>query len=225
MWSSVAGSTRTCRVWLWLNTCPGLKGSRRGIATPFCCWSPLPTECTLPRLRMLAVSAWSSSVLSSRDRLSFSTQLSEDGKKQTNYSVSTGSEKVRSTILLIFTVVFTSWVLSLWIHSFCYNYILLINIIAEIWGCTDEQSNRWKNKICQTGFKQTPSSTKSNMSVVAEGLCGNGFAFVTIFSFSELLNTWFCFVTDQSGFHSIWTQFTSVTSCPKIHLKFVLNVA
>lgn len=44
MWSSVAGSTRTCRVWLWLNTCPGLKGSSRGIATPFCCWSPLPTE-------------------------------------------------------------------------------------------------------------------------------------------------------------------------------------
>lgn len=82
MWSSVAGSTRTCWVLLWLNTCPGLKGSRRGIATPFCCWSPLPTECTLPRLRMLAVSAWSSSVLSSKDRLSFSTQLSEDGKEQ-----------------------------------------------------------------------------------------------------------------------------------------------
>lgn len=78
MWSSVEGSTRTCCMLLWLNTCPGLKGSRRGIATPFCCWSPLPTECTLPRLRMLAVSVWSSSVLSSKDRLSFSTQLSEE---------------------------------------------------------------------------------------------------------------------------------------------------
>lgn len=85
MWSSVAGSTRTCRAWLWLNTCPGLKGSRRGIATPFCCWSPLPTEWTLPRLRMLAVSPWSSSVLSSRDRLSFSTQLSKGGNRQANY--------------------------------------------------------------------------------------------------------------------------------------------
>lgn len=82
MWSSVAGSTRTCRVWLWLNTCPGLNGSRRGTATPFCCWSTLPTECTLPRLRMLAVSACSSSALSRRDRLSFSTQLSEEAKAE-----------------------------------------------------------------------------------------------------------------------------------------------
>lgn len=82
MWSSAVGSTNTCSVWLWLNTWPGLKGSRRGMATPLCCCcSPLPTECTLPRLRMLAVSACSSSVLSSRDRLSFSTQLSEEHKQ------------------------------------------------------------------------------------------------------------------------------------------------
>lgn len=37
MWSSVEGSTRTCCVLLWLNTCPGLKGSSLGMATPFCC--------------------------------------------------------------------------------------------------------------------------------------------------------------------------------------------
>lgn len=74
MWSSVVGSTRTCCMWLWLNTSPGPNESNRGMAIPFCWWSLLPTECTLPRLRMLAVSIWSSS----RDRLSFSMQLSED---------------------------------------------------------------------------------------------------------------------------------------------------
>lgn len=74
MWSSVAGSTRTCCMWLWLKTSPGLNESNRGMAIPFCWWSLLPAECTLPRLRMLAVSTWSSS----RDKLSFSMQLSED---------------------------------------------------------------------------------------------------------------------------------------------------
>lgn len=95
MWSSVAGTTRTWHAWLWLNTCPGLKGSSRGMATPFCCWSPLPTEWTLPRLRMLAVSPWSSSVLSSRDRLSFSTQLSESAKEGTNYWLSKWQKRRR----------------------------------------------------------------------------------------------------------------------------------
>ena len=86
-WSSVAGSTSTCRPWLWLNTCPGLKGSRRGMGRPRCCWSPLPTDRTLPRLRMLAVSAWSSRALSSRERVSFSTQLSGDDRERSFQNV------------------------------------------------------------------------------------------------------------------------------------------
>lgn len=84
MWSSVAGSTRTCCMWLWLNTSPGPNESSRGMAIPFCWCSLLPTECTLPRLRMLAVSIWSSS----RDKLSFSMQLSEDIKQKFQFQVS-----------------------------------------------------------------------------------------------------------------------------------------
>lgn len=84
MWSSLAGSTRTCCMWLWLNTSPGPNESSRGMAIPFCWCSLLPTECTLPRLRMLAVSIWSSS----RDKLSFSMQLSEDIEQKFQFQVS-----------------------------------------------------------------------------------------------------------------------------------------
>lgn len=135
MWSSVAGSTRTCCVWMWLNTCPGLKGSRRGMATPLCCWSPLPTECTLPRLRMLAVSPPSSRALSSRDRLSFSTQLSEDGKRQTKIlSVhrSSGDNTIHFTIFFSFFVLSLSGDtlingLQLLLSQLLLYYLLLFN--------------------------------------------------------------------------------------------------